>query len=348
MIELKRGDLLSSDVDAIVNTVNCVGVMGKGVALQFKKAYPENFKIYKKLCDKGLIKIGEMFVFNTGRVVGPKFIINFPTKIHWKSPSKIEYISDGLDSLISTIKELRIQSIALPPLGCGNGGLSWNLVLPLIRSRLAELSDTKILLYEPVGAPETKQESILTKSPSMTIFNATFLKLIDRYLYWEDTLSRLEIQKLCYFQRESGDPMFKKLRFEAKEFGPYSIALSHLIHDMDGHYLNNCGDNNDPWRQISLNTEESNKIIKTLDEQMQTIKFISRVNKLIDGFETPFGMELLSSVHWVAHYCQYKATNLDSAIMEVHDWNLHKKNLFKPDHIKIAWERLINQGWITV
>lgn len=348
MIELVKGDLMMANVDALVNTVNCVGVMGKGVALQFKKAYPDNFKAYEKACRQRLVVPGRMFVWPTGQILGTKFIINFPTKNHWKEKSKIEYLQEGLDDLVSIVRKFNIKSIAMPPLGCGNGGLEWRVIRPLIEEKLISLKDVNILLYEPKGSPENEQINIRTKIPTMTIFNATMLRLINRYLWQEDTLSRLEIQKLAYFQKEAGDPNFSSLAFEGKKYGPYAAKLGNLIHDMDGHFLHNCGDKNDPWRQISIDKSAVKRATEILDKKCVPLQYLTRVFNVIDGFEEPFGMELLSTVHWVAHYCQYKATDVDSAVTEVYDWNERKKNLFKPEHIKIAWYRLVEQGWITL
>jgi len=348
MIELSHGDLLKANVDALVNTVNCVGVMGKGVALQFKKAYPDNFIAYQKACKKGEIHPGRMFVYFTGKIIGPRFIINFPTKKHWKTLSKVEYIQEGLDDLVSVIRKLGINSIALPPLGCGNGGLEWDVIYPLIKEKLASLSDVSIFLFEPAGAPATEQ-IINTKTPNLTIFRAVLLKLIDRYIYWQDSLSRLEIQKLSYFQKEAGDPIFKQLIFVSGKYGPYARGLGHLIQALDGHFLKNCGDSEDPLHQIYLVPE----VIKTTENYLaenspKSNQYLERVFNLIDGFETPFGMELLATVHWVANYYQYPARNIDEAYEYVIEWNKHKKDLFKPKHVEIAWNRLVEQGWIIL
>jgi O-acetyl-ADP-ribose deacetylase (regulator of RNase III) len=139
MIELKTGNLLSENAEALVNTVNCVGIMGKGIALQFKRAYPENFRQYEKACKAGVVQPGHMFIFPTSNLSNPKYIINFPTKRHWRNKSKIEDIQSGLITLVEQVKLLGITSIAIPPLGCGNGGLNWADVKPLIESAFSQL-----------------------------------------------------------------------------------------------------------------------------------------------------------------------------------------------------------------
>ncbi|MDJ0797792.1 MAG: macro domain-containing protein [Calothrix sp. MO_167.B12] len=150
MIEFKQGNLLEEKTEAIVNTVNCVGVMGKGIALQFKRAYPENFRQYAKACKAGVVEPGRMFIVATGSLFNPRYIINFPTKRHWKGKSKIEDIQSGLIALIAEVKQLGITSIAIPPLGCGNGGLNWKEVKPLIESAFAQLPDVQVIIFEPV------------------------------------------------------------------------------------------------------------------------------------------------------------------------------------------------------
>lgn len=152
MIESKQGNLLEENAQALVNTVNCVGIMGKGIALQFKKAYPQNFREYEKACKAKQVQPGKMFVFQTNSLFHPQYIINFPTKRHWKNPSKIEDIKSGLTSLVEEVQRLNITSIAIPPLGCGNGGLDWNLVKPLIESAFVQLPDVRVIIFEPSGA----------------------------------------------------------------------------------------------------------------------------------------------------------------------------------------------------
>ena len=149
MIKITQGDILSANVDAIVNTVNCVGVMGKGLALQFKKAYPDNYETYKLACEHKAIRTGKMFTFMRKSQSNPKYIINFPTKQHWRDPSKIEFIDDGLTDLVRVVPYLSIKSIAIPPLGCGLGGLEWSIVLPKIKEAMMSLNDVDILIYEP-------------------------------------------------------------------------------------------------------------------------------------------------------------------------------------------------------
>jgi len=149
MIEEIRGNLLEADVEAIVNAVNTVGVMGKGIALQFKQAWPENFKAYAKACKLGEVVPGHMFIFELDGLVNPRFIINFPTKRHWRQRSRLDDIEYGLAALVDEIRRRDIHSVAVPPLGCGNGGLDWAVVRLMIEQAFSTLPDVHVLLYEP-------------------------------------------------------------------------------------------------------------------------------------------------------------------------------------------------------
>lgn len=147
MIEYVRGNLLEADAEALINTVNTVGVMGKGIALQFRQAFPSNYQVYRRTCEKGELRPGQVLVVPTGMLGNPKFIINVPTKRHWKGKARLEDIEAGLKALVSTIKEYKISSIAVPPLGCGNGGLEWGDVRPRIESALAALPHVRALVF---------------------------------------------------------------------------------------------------------------------------------------------------------------------------------------------------------
>lgn len=150
MIEVTSGDILKADADALVNTVNCVGAMGRGIALQFRNAFPENFTAYAAACKRGGVRPGQMFVFATGRISGPRYVINFPTKRHWRGKSLMEDIESGLVALVEEVVRLKLRSIAIPPLGCGLGGLSWPDVKSRIETCVAALPDVRVLLFEPL------------------------------------------------------------------------------------------------------------------------------------------------------------------------------------------------------
>jgi O-acetyl-ADP-ribose deacetylase (regulator of RNase III) len=153
VIRYARGDILNADAEALVNTVNCVGVMGRGLALQFKRAYPANFRAYAAACARREIQPGRMFVFDTGEPTNPRYIVNFPTKVHWRTRSRVEYIEVGLAALVAEILARQIRSIAIPPLGSGLGGLDWADVRPLIERALTDLPQVDVVVYESTGHP---------------------------------------------------------------------------------------------------------------------------------------------------------------------------------------------------
>ena len=215
MIEYKTGDILAEDVEALVNSVNCVGVMGRGIALQFKKAFPDNFKAYASACTREKVQPGRMFVFETGHLTGPRYIINFPTKRHWRGKSRMEDIEAGLAALEHEIKERNIRSIAIPPLGSGLGGLQWHDVRQRIEARLQELTDVKVIVFEPGGGPEDEKVNRSTRVPQMTPGRAVLVGLMDRYLrgLLDTSVTLLEVHKLMYFMQEAEE----KTRLEVPE-----------------------------------------------------------------------------------------------------------------------------------
>ena len=154
VIEYKTGDLLAEKADALVNAVNCVGTMGAGIALQFRKAWPENYRAYTVACRNGQLQPGRMFTFETHRLAPPRHIINFPTKRHWRSSSRLEDIDAGLGAIVVEIRRLSLESLAIPSLGAGLGGLPWNAVRERIERALGTLPCLRVAVFEPPGSPE--------------------------------------------------------------------------------------------------------------------------------------------------------------------------------------------------
>lgn len=344
MIENSTGNLLAADAEALVNKVNCVGYMGKGIALQFKQAFPANFKAYEKVCRAHEMRPGQMFIFETGSIVNPRYIINFPTKRHWRGNSLIEDIESGLIALISDVKRLGIRSIAVPPLGSGLGGLDWNVVRPMIEQSFAELPEVRVFLYSPQGAPAAKDMPIHTTRPKMTTARALFIKLMEQYsaLHYRRTL--LEIQKLAYFLQEAGEPL--RLRFEKGLYGPYAHNLNKVLETLEGHYTQGFGDSQKPDTEIELLPHAVAEADAFLEGHRASRQRLEQVSDLIAGFETPYGMELLSSVHWIGKHDDVAARNESAALHAVRSWNDRKRNMFQPEHIQVAWTRLKQQGWL--
>lgn len=153
MLELHQGDILAADAEALVNPVNCVGVMGAGLALHFKSVFPENFAAYQAACAAGRVQTGTMLVQATGVLDGPRWIVNFPTKRHWREASRLEDVEAGLLALANEVKRRGIRSIAVPALGCGLGGLKWEDVRPRIEGAFAGLPEVRVLIFEPAVTP---------------------------------------------------------------------------------------------------------------------------------------------------------------------------------------------------
>lgn len=344
MIELTQGNILKSKADVLVNTVNCVGVMGKGIALQFKKAYPEVFKAYASACDRGDMRIGHVQIYDLNRLSPPHYIINFPTKNHWRGKSKIEYIQSGLYSLADALAKLEATSVAVPPLGCGHGGLSWEDVFPLIESALGNIPGLDVYVFEPKGAPSAAEMAKDDRTPRMTEGRALLLSLMRRYLsaIMDPDISLLEIHKLMYFMQESGQDL--RLIFSKGPYGPYGNNLRHVLTHIEGHFILGFGDASEnpdvsitPFKSAMIDAENY------LSGSYETMSRLKQVSELISGFETPFGMELLSTVHWLAVHDGVKSH--DDARKQAYSWN-SRKRMFTEDDIDLAWNVLQTEGWI--
>lgn len=345
MIETAAGNLLNADAQALVNTVNCVGVMGKGIALQFKQAYPEMAKAYEKACARGEVEPGRMHIWETGEeLTGPRYIINFPTKRHWRGRSSYEDIESSLAALVGDVERLGIKSIAIPPLGCGNGGLAWSKVRPMIEQAFAKLPQTRVLLYPPAGEPEADERVVRTERPRMTRSRALFLLAMERYAVLAYETTQLEIQKLAYFLQEAGEQL--RLKFTAQLYGPYAENLNKVLQDMEGHLIHGFNGSRSPAKVISLEPGVTAEATEFLRCDAEAEERMSRLGELIEGYETPYGMELLASVHWVSTHGEPPARTADEAVAAVHGWSRRKAQGFAAGHIKQAWERLEAHGWL--
>ncbi|MFP4477243.1 MAG: macro domain-containing protein [Desulfatibacillaceae bacterium] len=346
MIQYKTGDILQDTSDALVNTVNCVGVMGRGIALQFKKAFPENFREYEKACKQDEVKPGRMFVHETGTVMPPRFIINFPTKRHWRGKSRMEDIENGLEGLKRTIKDYGIDSIAIPPLGSGLGGLNWNQVKSRIEKELGSMTDVRITVYEPKGAPSSEKMTHVREIPTMTAGRAALVELMHRYLcgLLDPMVTLLEVHKLMYFMQEAGQPL--KLRFKKAPYGPYAENLRHVLHAIEGYFISGYADGGDtPEKKLELIPGASEEAGAFLSRDKETLTRFKEVSQLVEGFESPFGLELLSTVHWVVKH--EGAATMDEIQKKTYSWNSRKRQ-FTPRQIRIAVEVLKQHGWVAL
>lgn len=312
MLDYTKGNLLESRTDALVNTVNEVGVMGKGIALMFKERFPEASKAYIDACKDGLIKVGHVYAVPSQQLF-PKWIIHFPTKKHWRHSSKLEWIRDGLIDLVRTVSPLGIKSIAIPPLGCGNGGLNWDEVKPLIEEAFTLLPRVDVLVYEPTSQyfNRPKRQGECSFTPARALITA----MVGEYLSSGLDCTLLEVQKLAYFLdnsiREIGleDPL--SLDFGANRYGPYTDKLRHLLNAMDGVYLHSAKRINDasPYDHIWVNPPEQHAAREYLASTCaQYLEAIDRASNAISGFESPLGLELLSTIHWLLSKMQVQPT----------------------------------------
>ena len=305
MMKFLQGNLFDAPTEALVNTVNTVGVMGKGIALMFKEAFPDNFRAYDEAVKREEVRIGHMFVTENHALDGPQWLINFPTKKHWRQPSRLEWIVTGLEDLRRVVEEKGIHSIALPPLGCGNGGLDWSDIRPVIERELGQLHDVDVWVFEPTPKYQNvaKRAGVMKLTPA----RALVAEMIRRYWVLGIECTYLEVQKLCWFLERSiqdlglEDPL--DLRFVADKYGPYSDRLRHLLNGLDGSYLHcdkrlsDAGPSDTiwfdeerrPYVDLFLKQENSRSLRAILD----------RTTELIDGFESPLGMELLATVDWL-------------------------------------------------
>lgn len=345
MIEYKVGDVLSERAEALVNTVNCVGVMGRGVALQFKKAFPQNFKAYAKACQMGDVEPGQMFVYETDQLDYPKYIINFPTKRHWRGKSRIADVESGLVALVDEIQVRGIRSIALPPLGSGLGGLDWAEVRERIDGALGKLSDdVRVVVFEPSGPPDAAVMARLTEVPAMTSGRAALVMLMHRYLggFMDPFITLLEVHKLMYFLAEAGEPL--NLRYSKAQYGPFAENMGHVLHAVEGHFLSGYLDGGDsPEKQLNIVPGAIAGATEFLENNPETNTRLFKVIELVDGFETPFGLELLSTVHWVI--TREGAKTVDEAIQRTYGWN-QRKAMFYREQIIMACDVLESKGWL--
>lgn len=345
MIEYTSGDILKCEADALVNTVNCVGVMGRGIALQFKNVFPDNFKAYEAACKIQEVQPGRMFVFETGQLTPPRFIINFPTKRHWRGKSRIEDIESGLVDLVNVIRSRGIRSIAVPPLGAGLGGLDWQLVRHRIEHALADLDDVQVLVYEPSGAPAAEKIAHVRDVPKMTAGRAALVELMQRYLggLLDPFVTLLEVHKLMYFMQEAGEPL--RLKYIKHHYGPYAENLRHVLKAVEGHLISGYADGGDaPEKSLSLVPGAVEDAKAFLDQHTESRANFERVTKLVEGFESPYGLELLSTVHWVL---TRESTSVQNNLeRQVYAWNARKRQ-FTPRQLAIAEERLRSQGWLV-
>jgi O-acetyl-ADP-ribose deacetylase (regulator of RNase III) len=342
-MEIIKGNLLAAPTEALVNTVNTVGVMGKGIALQFKENFPNNFKIYEKASKAGEMKVGKMLVVKEHTLDGEKLIINFPTKTEWYKKSQYSYIEDGLKDLVRVIQEYKIQSIAIPPLGCGNGGLKWEKVKSLLEKYLSPLKDVRIIIYEPNAAVKEllqKEENI--KEKKLTPAGAMLLAALFKYERFGEPATVFAANKLAYFLQESGETL--KLKFVQYEYGPYAQQIDKVLYALNGKYLKGLEQMKaEPFEPLELNYAYFNEVIEYVKKQLnheQRLR-LSNLFKLIDGFESTLSLEILASTHFILR--QNPSITHEELLRKV-KWTIRKQSRIADDYINIAYDHLKEYG----
>ncbi len=343
MIVERSGNLLTTEAEALVNTVNTVGIMGKGVALQFKQAFPENFRAYEAACRRGEVQLGRMFVTQTG-LLTPRFIVNFPTKGHWKGNSKLGDIEAGLTDLVRFLRAEQISSIAMPPLGSGLGGLRWEDVRALIERSFADLPNVEVILFPPGQAIAPEERTVRTIKRPLTDWGAALIKIVEAYSALGFEATHIEAQKLLYFLYRAGQRF--KGSFVEGPYGPYDPNMKFGLQNMEGHYVIGFGDGGvmEPVRLKPGAANEADEHLRASDDAGAIYKRIERINRLIEGFETPYGLELLATVDWVV--TQKGAASEDEAVRMSHEWNARKAKALKETHLRIAYRTLKEHAWI--
>jgi O-acetyl-ADP-ribose deacetylase (regulator of RNase III) len=350
MLRYAQGNLLDAPADALVNTVNEVGVMGKGIALMFKEGYPEASAEYEREAKAERVKVGSVLAVPNQRLMGPRWIIHFPTKKHWRNPSKLEWVRLGLRDLVRVVREKNIQSIALPPLGCGNGGLDWELVKREIEAAADEMPDVDIVVFAPTSAYQNtaKREGVEELTPA----RALVAEMVRRYAVLGLECTNLEVQKLAWFLDRSikslgiADPL--KLDFQPNRYGPYADRLRHLLNGLDGSYLHCQKRLSDagPLDLIWFEDAKRERLEAFLgsEEAAPFLPALERTSAVIDGFESPLGMELLATVDWLLLSGAEPTTS--SVRESLVDWpgghaaGQRKRKLFDDRLVGLAIERL--------
>lgn len=339
-----KGNLLDSEAEALVNTVNTVGIMGKGIALQFKERFPENFRAYSKACKVGEVKTGKMFVHDELTINGKKTIINFPTKEQWFRKSQYKFIEDGLKDLVHVIETKKLKSVAIPPLGAGNGGLRWDKVKNMMFNYLSELKDVDLFIYEPNAAiKKILQNENVKKEIKLTPARAMLLYSLFKYERFGEYSTVFTANKIMYFLQQSGENL--KLKFEPYTYGPYAQAVEKVLYALNGKYLSGLEQMQAaPFEQLKLDYSKYDEVREFINKNLDSAQKqrLADLFKVIDGFESTFSLEILSSVHFIKK--NSPELTKEQILKKIQNWNERKRNLIKEYHIELAQEQLENYG----
>lgn len=343
MIEYTTGNLMASQDAVLVNTVNTVGVMGKGIALQFKDEFPHNFEVYADACRKGELYPGKLLlVKDCSPRYGEKTIINFPTKVHWRNPSRYEYIEKGLVALRKYLEDEKVESISIPPLGCGNGGLDWSRVKPMITSALEGL-EINIHVYEPSTLVDKVLKATAQPIGNVELTPARAMMLYALFFYESlgEPSNLFVANKLAYFMQRLGEPAFGKLKFTAAHFGPYCQMVGKDLHELNGKYLLGLEQMNlRAFDTFELKYDTLTDVKRYVDTQLSadSRNRLEQLVNLISGFQSTLSLEVLATVDYVRK--ETPGISLEDTVQKVWEWSARKKELFKERYIKIAYDHL--------
>jgi O-acetyl-ADP-ribose deacetylase (regulator of RNase III)/uncharacterized protein YwgA len=329
MVHYITGNLFDSKAQALVNTVNTVGIMGKGIALQFKSIFPNNFKVYAKACKEGNFQIGNLLVTTEMSLpIGEKIIINFPTKTDWRKSSEYAYIEQGLQALVKIIEEHQIRSIAIPPLGAGNGGLEWAKVQIMMEAYLSPLN-CEINIYQP----DSKIQEILRKERvALTPARAMLLAVLYDLVANGEFVSEFASEKIAYFLQRFGAKEVFKLDFQPNFYGPYSGKVKHVLYYLNGSYINGYGSKDKkPFDEIDLiiNGQEDVMALLKMKKNEHYYLIVEATKNFLTGFYSDFGLELLSTLDYIAQ--KEQTSDFGTIKKHLHNWNNRKKTLFDND-----------------
>jgi O-acetyl-ADP-ribose deacetylase (regulator of RNase III) len=335
MIRFVKGNLLDSEAEALVNTVNTVGVMGKGLALQFKEQFPENYRKYREVCKANSFRVGQVFATIEHTVSGDKVIINFPTKTTWREPSRYAYIEEGLAALKKLLIEKGIKSVAIPPLGTRNGGLDWDRVRQMMVDSLSDI-ECDIVIYEP---NEVIIDRMKAERVRLTPARAMMLDLLCDLVAQGEVVSEFAAEKVVYFLQRFGARNVFKLNFQPAYYGPYSGKVRYVLRYLNGSYIMGLEEMSQrPFEPIWLLPDIRDAITSflTKDANISYAKISMTTKRFLDGFYSNYSLEILSTVDYILGHdpalFNWKDENRDFVVGKVHEdishWSNRKGRLF--------------------
>ena len=357
-MEVRIGDLFQSRAQTIVNTVNTVGVMGKGIALEFKRRFPAMYQDYLERCERGQVHLGEPYIYAS---LVPPWILNFPTKEHWRSVSRLSDIIHGLEYLERHYKEWGITSLAVPPLGCGQGGLDWRVVGRTLYRHLRRL-EIPVELYAPFGTPaaeleedflaasESQPSSVEHKTIRLSASAIALAEVLARVIsephHWP--VGRTTFQKLAYFATEAGLPT--GMKYERGNFGPFSAGVKPLITQLVNNGVISERRLGAMFSVLPGPTFKDAKIVHIRElENWESV--IDRVADLIQRLRTTNQAEIASSVHLVARDLENRPGKPPSEMEVLEDvmrWKQRRRPPLDILEVAMAVRSLGALGWVRL